>query len=81
MKWKTFGQIVLLLVIAGVIFYIVIPKYTFFRPNYGGYIIKTNKFTGSIEKIDIRNLQFGEGKRTPRLVPDDELPDLKFDEK
>lgn len=45
MKWKTFFQIVLLLLIAGVIFYFVHPKY-YFKTNGG--LLRGNKITGKV---------------------------------
>ena len=46
MKWKLFLQIVLLLLIAGVIFYIVCPKYHFSETGRG----RGNKITGEIAR-------------------------------
>lgn len=52
MKWKTFFQIVLLMIVAGVIFYIVYPKYEFFhkpddaRKDLTNYY-RCNKITGT----------------------------------
>jgi len=54
MKWKTFFQIVLLLIITGIIFYILYPKYEFFRIDKGDKIIyfRQNKFNGLVEWTD-----------------------------
>lgn len=45
MKWKTFWQIVLLMIIAGALSYLVLPKYHFSSTGYKG-VGKFNKVTG-----------------------------------
>jgi len=44
MKWKTFFQIAVLLLIAGTIFYFVYPKYQFLMKG----VIRGNKITGEV---------------------------------
>ena len=48
MKWKTFLQIVLLLLIAGGIFYCIYPKY-YFKQSTGIGVWRSNKTTGQVE--------------------------------
>ena len=45
MKWKTFSQIVLLMIIGAIIFYIVCPKYAF-HPVTARF--KINEVTGKV---------------------------------
>ena len=50
MKWKTFWQIVLLLIIVGVVVYMCIPKYKY---HFYSFIpLRANKYTGAVEKYD-----------------------------
>lgn len=44
MKWKTVGQIILLLIIGAIIFYLLYPKWYF----YPRVSVKANKITGQI---------------------------------
>lgn len=48
MKWRLFFQIVILLLIAGIIFYFVCPKYYFFIREGVGGIRRGNKITGEV---------------------------------
>ncbi len=45
MKWKTFWQIVLLMIIAGAIVYIASPKYYF---GLRDTVVRCNKITGKV---------------------------------
>ena len=47
MKWKTFFQIILLIVVAALAFYIVCPKYHFISHNEG--VAKGNIITGEVQ--------------------------------
>jgi len=54
MKWNTFWQIALLLIIAGIIFYIVLPKYYFFhipddKAKDETNFFRCNTITGGVE--------------------------------
>ncbi len=67
MKWKTFWQIVLLMIIAGAIIYIISPKYYFKTP------IKGNKITGKVMGLDEQWSLFGKTdikKGFERLAPE-----------
>ena len=73
MKWKKFGQIVLLLIIAGVIFYLVCPKYHFFRWSLGrGY--KGNRITGRVTGSQLHSINKKKRQKRKsdriRFVPD-----------
>ncbi len=46
MKWKTFWQVVLLMIIAGAIIYSISPRYHF--SDYNGIFIKADKITGKV---------------------------------
>lgn len=48
MKWKTFFQIILLIIFAAVVFYIVFPKF-YFHPTAP---IRANKMTGKMERYE-----------------------------
>lgn len=63
MKWKTFFQVVLLIIIAAAVFYTVYPKYRFGRiePTY-----RTNNISGEIE-FWLKNRWINTGKKS--LVP------------
>ncbi|MFC1621422.1 hypothetical protein ACFL2G_03860 [Candidatus Omnitrophota bacterium] len=50
MKWKTFWKIALLIIIAGIVAYMCVPKYKYdLRGVYG---FRVNKYTGAMEKYD-----------------------------
>ncbi len=49
MKWKTFFQIVLILLILAGLFYIVCPKYGVYSILQGGGLQRYNKMTGKVE--------------------------------
>lgn len=59
MKRQTFLQVVLLLILAGVIFYIVFPKYEFKYETDTGMLSRSNKITGDYCLYDT-------GKRTDK---------------
>ena len=67
MSNNTFTKICLLVILAGGIAYLVIPKYIFNGPN-----IRKNKFTGVVE---ILNREMGQWERTDIAVKEwDKLP-------
>ena len=47
MKWKTFFQVTILIVITAAIFYVVCPKYYFYAKEGSG--IRANHITGKVE--------------------------------
>jgi hypothetical protein len=46
MKWKTFFQIILLIIFAAVVFYILFPKFYFYPTRSS---LRANKITGKVE--------------------------------
>ena len=62
MKWKTFFQIVLLIIIVGAIIYLVSPKYYFNEMT--GLISKGNKITGDFFIFDNGKRVDEQGKPT-----------------
>ena len=50
MKWKTFWQIVLLLIIAGIVAYMCIPKHKYDLRGSSGF--RVNKYTGAMERYN-----------------------------
>ncbi|MBA7620796.1 hypothetical protein ES703_28151 [subsurface metagenome] len=67
MKWRTFFQIILLIIFAAVVFYIAFPKF-YFYPT--APTLRANKITGKIElyeNYEWRDLTKKEKKTDPLL--------------
>ena len=52
MKWKTFYQIICLLVIAGIVFYIFVPKYKYKIEYLRAW--RVNIYTGAVEEYNTK---------------------------